>query len=107
MAILLTTGLTERDYYTKGGVLEYELDALEVGGGSADFESFHSLQPYLKHNAGFELPPSVIIHDPAVLIEILRSTDSWTKLTTYTYAKGGKVVYTRISPGIYRARCEW
>jgi hypothetical protein len=59
MFALLTTGLTVSDYYKNGGVLEFELDALEVGGNSTEFETFHSLKNKLY--IGFELPPTVII----------------------------------------------
>ncbi|MEX1839987.1 hypothetical protein KMW40_06095 [Enterobacter cloacae] len=105
MAKLLTTGLTVEDYKTNGGVLDFELDTLEVGGSSAEFETFNSLKNYL--DKGFQLPPTVIIHDKAVLAEILAYGDFWTRIHAYTYAKGGTVIYKRQPSGIYHARCEW
>lgn len=38
MATLLTSGLTVPEYYKNGGVLDFELDALEVGGNSTDLK---------------------------------------------------------------------
>ncbi|MGB3251657.1 hypothetical protein [Buttiauxella gaviniae] len=105
MAFLLTTGLTVSDYCKNGGVLEFELDALEVGGNSNEFETFHSLK--YKLHTGFELPPTVIIHDPEILALIMASCDSWTKFHAYTYARKGSIVYKRLHSGLYNARCEW
>ncbi|HBT3148834.1 TPA: hypothetical protein MBF30_004032 [Klebsiella aerogenes] len=105
MATLLTTGLTVQGYYKNGGVLEFELDAWEVGGNSTEFETFHSLKNKL--HIGFELPPTVIIHDPAILGQIMALSDSWTKLHAYTYAQGGSIVFKQLPSGRYHARCEW
>ena len=105
MATLLTTGLSVQNYISNGGVLEYELDALEVGGTSTDFENFNSLKNYL--DKGFQLPPTIIIHDKSVIAQILAHADFWTKIHAYTYAKGGTVIYTRQPSGLYHAKCEW
>lgn len=105
MFVLLTTGLTVSDYYRNGGVLEFELDALEVGGNSTEFETYHSLKNKL--HIGFELPPTVIIHDPETLAQIRALSDSWTKLHAYTYARNGSIVYKKLPSGLYNARCEW
>lgn len=105
MAILLTNGLAVKDYYNNGGVLEFELDAQEIGGTSTEFETFDSLKNYL--DRGFQLPPTVIIHDKSVLAQILAHSDFWTKIHAYTYARGGTVIYKRQPSGIYRAKCEW
>ncbi|EPK5524075.1 hypothetical protein ABLU56_13195 [Klebsiella sp. GN_Kp186] len=105
MATLLTTGLTVQDYYKNGGVLEFELDALEVGGNSTEFETFQGLKKYL--NKGFQLPPTVIIQDKEVLALILNYGDFWTKIHAYTYAQGGTVTYKQLPSGQYYARCEW
>ncbi len=105
MATLLTTGLTVQDYYKNGGVLEFELDAREVGGNSTEFEIFDSLKNKL--HIGFELPPTVIIHDPAILGQIMALSDSWTKLHAYTYVQDGSIVYKQLPSGRYHARCKW
>ncbi|HGM6756488.1 TPA: hypothetical protein ACKQB7_002216 [Serratia marcescens] len=105
MAKLITTGITERDYYADGGVLEYELSALEVGDGSTAFENFKNIKPYL--NVGFELPPTTVVDSPTELAQILALADGWTRLIAFTYAQGGKVMYQQVAPNVYRARCEW
>lgn len=105
MATLLTNGLTVQDYYKIGGVLEFELDALEVGGNSTDFEKFPSLVNIL--STGFELPATSMVADPKFLAQILVHADFWTKLHAYTYAMGGSVVYKQLPSGRYHARSEW
>ncbi|MEN4658739.1 hypothetical protein E1N66_12295 [Pantoea allii] len=105
MVTLLTPGLAVQDYFTNGGILEYEVDALEIGGSSTEFESYESLKDHL--DSGFEIPPSFIIHEPSVLAQILALADFWTRIHAYTYAKGGRVVYTRQPSGLYHAKCEW
>ncbi|EBW7768618.1 TPA: hypothetical protein ACF7HH_003332 [Salmonella enterica] len=105
MATLLTTGLTVPEYYKHGGVLDFELDALEVGGNSTDFENYPSLVNIL--SKGFELPATSMVSDPKFLAPILVYGDFWTKLHAYTYAMGGSVVYKRLPSGRYHARCEW
>jgi len=105
MANLLTAGLTVHGYYANGGILEFELDALEVGGTSTEFEAFNSLKNYL--DRGFQLPPTIIIYDESILAQILAYGDFWTRIHAYTYAKGGTVIYKRQPSGLYHARCEW
>ncbi|KGA30260.1 hypothetical protein [Pectobacterium odoriferum] len=105
MATLLTKELTVQDYYENGGILDFELDALEVGGNSTDFENFDSLKNYL--DRGFQIPPTVIIHDQSILAQILAYGDFWTRIHAYTYAQGGTVIYHRQPSGLYHAKCEW
>ncbi|MEL5349519.1 hypothetical protein PTR25_07005 [Serratia nevei] len=105
MAKLITAGITERDYYADGGVLEYELSALEVGGGSTAFENFINIKPYIR--VGFELPPTTVVDSLPELTQILALADDWTRLIAFTYAQGGKVMYRQVAPNVYRARCEW
>ena len=105
MTTLLTTGLTIQDYYKNGGALDFELDALDVGGNSTEFENFPSLVNKL--STGFEIPATSMVADPKFLAQILIHGDFWTKLHAYTYAQGGRVIYKQLPTGRYHARCEW
>ncbi|MEQ4654735.1 hypothetical protein AB7092_18240 [Providencia rettgeri] len=107
--LLSTTpvGLTESVYKIDGGILEYELTPLEVGGTSTDFENFLTLKLALSQGLEFQLPPTLIIQDPTILAQILAGCDPWTYIHVYTYALGGSVKYRRLPNGNYHAKCEW
>ena len=103
----IPTGLTEDSYKISGGILEYELTPLEVGGSSADFENFSNLKLAISRGLEFQIPPTSIIHDPNILAQILMGCDRWTCIHVCTYAHGGTVKYRKLSNGNYSAKCEW
>lgn len=98
------TGVTEqhyRDFLSEGGSLTFEIDAIDID-SSGQFEKSPLIAPFL--SSGFELKPTPIIENPKDSCRLLLYGDSWTRVITYAYKKGGSVIYKKLLSGRYEAK---
>lgn len=104
---MAVTGVTNQEYINfleNGGQITFVIDSEDISNDSS-FENFEPIKPYLY--SGFEIRPSTIIHDPEVAAQLLVYGDSWTKVTTFVYRNGGKIIYRkRKDTGKFQADCS-
>jgi hypothetical protein len=102
MAVTGPTHQQYNDFLTNGGTLTFTIDANDISPDNT-FENLPLIKPYLY--SGFELRPSSIIHEPQEAAQIYIHGDSWTRVVTIVYRNGGKIVYKKLSSGIFQAEC--
>ena len=100
---LLTQSPTLTEFLANGGKIEYEVDASEVDEGNPNFHQLPTIQPKLL--TGFELIPAEVFHDPKALAQLILYAGAWTKIIYKVYQKGGKIIYTQLTPDLYKAVC--
>ena len=98
------SGVTESEYISflkHGGDLTfYGVRATDID-SSASFEGVESIRSKL--DSGFELRPSLIIHDDGSRAPLLLYGGSWTRVIVSAYANGGTIVYRRMADNLYEA----
>ena len=97
------TGVTSEEYerFLKyGGVIIVYLDR-DSFMRDKTLEESPAIKPLLQH--GFELPPTTLIYDDSAAMQLLLHGDTWTRIVTHTYRKGGRIVYRKVSEETYEA----
>ena len=103
---MAVTGVTKEQYNNflqNGGDVTFVIDAADIAPDN-EFEISPLIKPYL--HSGFELRPSSIIDEPKVAAEIYVYGESWTRVITFVYRKGGKIIYRKLSNGQFQAACS-
>jgi hypothetical protein len=101
MAIIDSTTQAFQDFIKDGGSLTFTVDARDIS--VSDFEELDSIKPILC--SGFEIPPSLVIHDPLEKEVIHQYGDEWTKVVEKIYGRGGRIVYQKQPSGQFLATC--
>ncbi|MGY3942463.1 hypothetical protein [Aeromonas tecta] len=102
MAIIDSTTQAFQDFIKDGGSLTFTVDARDIS--VSDFEELDSIKPILC--SGFEIPPSLVIHDPLKKEVIHQYGDEWTKVVKKVYGRGGRIVYQKQPSGQFLATCS-
>ena len=100
---MAVTGVSEEEYTNyleHGGTLVFEIDSTNID-PSGEFEESPLIKPYL--TSGFELKPTEEVDDESGM-QLLLYGGSWTKVVTYTYRRGGNIIYRKLSNGKYEAK---
>jgi hypothetical protein len=100
------TGVTEKQYkefVENGGSITFVLDPTDLSPENA-FESYTSIKPCLY--TGFEMGPTLLIHDPKLAGDVYVHGASWDKVMAYVYRNGGKIIYKKLTSGKFQADCS-
>ena len=101
MAIIDSTTQEFQSFIKNGGSLTFTVDARDIS--VSDFEELDSIKPILC--SGFEIPPSLVIHDPLEKTVIHKYGDEWTNIVEEIYSRDGRIVYKKQPSGQFLATC--
>ncbi|CDH22407.1 hypothetical protein [Xenorhabdus bovienii] len=100
----ITKDLDEETFFKTGGIIEFEVDAIDIDSTGTGFEEVSGIKENLY--TGFEIKPPDIISGVEESYYIHKDDGLWTRIIHSVYIKKGKIIYAKLSNGRYRATCH-